>query len=293
VAGNDPGRADAAAAALAVAEPFIRAWLVGERASVAADQASRTHLLAEIMTGQDAVRRDVVEAAVSLGWRMHDWHVGIHVLRDLGTGQPSTEIIIRQLQAQLARHGVATVDGVDRGDGWAVWVSRAAEPGPDDGRSILRICRVALAALPREWSLSAGIGRPYRGPKGLGETLAEARDAAYLARTRGYRPAAEHVDEAGVARLLAIWQQSEVVKSFAETALAPLRDKDESSLLATLRAYLEAGGSVVETAQVLGVHRNTVTARVHRLKERLGLNLDDPNQRLALQLACRAFTVQP
>jgi DNA-binding PucR family transcriptional regulator len=61
--------------------------------------------------------------------------------------------------------------------------------------------------------------------------------------------------------------------------------------LTTLRAYLESGGSVVLTAQALGVHRNTVSTRVQQVRDRLGVDLDDPSQRLALQVACRALGV--
>ena len=75
----------------------------------------------------------------------------------------------------------------------------------------------------------------------------------------------------------------------ATPALSPLRDTAHSHLLATLRAYLESGGSVVLTAQALGVHRNTVTTRVQQVRDRLGVDLDDPSQRLALQVACRAL----
>ena len=74
--------------------------------------------------------------------------------------------------------------------------------------------------------------------------------------------------------------------------MAPLKGVDGGQLLRTLQAYLEAGGSVSTTSIVLGLHRNTVTARLHRLRERLGVDLDDPNQRLALQLACRSIETE-
>jgi PucR family transcriptional regulator, purine catabolism regulatory protein len=110
-----------------------------------------------------------------------------------------------------------------------------------------------------------------------------------LAKTHEFNPAAEHIDELGVARLLAAWQGSEVLHAFAETALGPLRGVEDGQLLHTLYAYLECGGQVAATSKMLGLHRNTVAARLHRLRERLGVDLDDPNQRLALQLACRSL----
>jgi DNA-binding PucR family transcriptional regulator len=184
---------------------------------------------------------------------------------------------------------VRVVTAVDRGDGWALWVSTETEPKPDAARRLLRAVRLAAAAILAEHNVAAGIGRAHRGPAGLAETLREARDAADLARSHDFRPSVEHVDELGVARLLATWQRSEVTRAFAETALSPLRDTAHLHLLGTLRAYLESGGSMALTAQALGVHRNTVTTRIQQIRRQLGVDLDDPSQRLALQLACRAL----
>ena len=279
-------RLDVLAIGLAVTEPFLRSWLSGRRAQADRDAVFRTHLLAEIVAGGDSVSRDVVQGAVSLGWQLQSWHVGIHVVADAAPDDRG-ERVAERLTDELRGHGVPAVTAVNRGDGWAVWASTESEPGPEDARRMLRTVRVSTAALPREWGLTAGIGRPHQGPRGLAATLVEARDAADLARSLDFRPAVEHSDELGVARLLATWQRSDVTRAFAESALAPLHDSDH--LLQTLRAYLESGTSVVVTAQTLGVHRNTVTTRMQLIRERLGVDLDDPSRRLALQVACRAL----
>lgn len=281
-------RLDVLANGLAMTEPFIRSWLAAQRARADQDAVHQTQLLSEIIAARDSISRDVVEAAVSLDWRLQDWHVGIHVATPGGDSAP-TGRTAELLRAELERRSVAIRTCVNRGDGWALWTSSEAEPGSTEGRSLLRAVRLAAAALPHDAHLAAGIGRPHRGPGGLADTLREARDAADLALSHDFRPAVEHSDELGVARLLATWQRSEVTRAFAESALAPLADTPV--LLTTLRAYLESGCSVVETAGALGVHRNTVTARVQQLRERLGIDLDDPSRRLALQVACRTLGV--
>ena len=78
-----------------------------------------------------------------------------------------------------------------------------------------------------------------------------------------------------------------MTRAFAETALAPLRETPV--LLTTLRVYLEAGSSVTEAANILGVHRNTLTARLQSIRQQLEVDLTDASQRLALQVACRAL----
>ena len=47
-------------------------------------------------------------------------------------------------------------------------------------------------------------------------------------------------------------------------------------------------GRIVKTAQKLHLHRNAVANRLRGITELLEIDLDDPDQRLALQLACRA-----
>ena len=53
-------------------------------------------------------------------------------------------------------------------------------------------------------------------------------------------------------------------------------------------AYLDKQGSIIRTAQKLHLHRNAVANRLRGITELLEMDLDDPDQRLALQLACRA-----
>ena len=59
-------------------------------------------------------------------------------------------------------------------------------------------------------------------------------------------------------------------------------------LLATLEAFLANGCSLQATANVLGVHRNTVLYRLKRTTELTGLNLQDLDVRFLVQLALRA-----
>ena len=55
----------------------------------------------------------------------------------------------------------------------------------------------------------------------------------------------------------------------------------------TLRAYLDAFGDVGLAADCLGVHPNTFRYRLHRIVKLAGLDLDDPDERLAVELRLR------
>ena len=98
-------------------------------------------------------------------------------------------------------------------------------------------------------------------------------------------------DAAGVKRMLMEWYASDTARASVRTQLAPFEHlgKQRGEIaIRTLAAYLDQQGSIVRTAQALHLHRNAVTYRLRRITDLLGVDLDDPDQRLVLQLACRA-----
>lgn len=131
--------------------------------------------------------------------------------------------------------------------------------------------------------VAAGIGKPIDAGSGLAESVRSARAAAAVARQQG-AGAVLSTDDMGVRSLLAALPDQ--LGDAAREALAEVLAVDEDGhLLTTLRAVLDAGGSVKDSSAALGVHRNTVAARLDRLRE-LGVDPADPQQRLALHLAC-------
>jgi hypothetical protein len=76
------------------------------------------------------------------------------------------------------------------------------------------------------------------------------------------------------------------------TVLGPvldLPDQDRSSLLGTLQAWFEAGGSAVETGRRIYCHPNTVRYRLRRLQEHTGRSLEDPRAMAELLTALDAL----
>jgi DNA-binding PucR family transcriptional regulator len=83
----------------------------------------------------------------------------------------------------------------------------------------------------------------------------------------------------------------EAVKGQLDRVLAAIRGYDAktgSELDATLRAYVEHGGSIAQTAEALFLHRNSVLYRIQRIEELSGITLRDRHTR---QLLLVAFTI--
>lgn len=276
-----PAELAAVRAALGVAAGAVGQRLAENRLAVERDARLRMSLLAELLQAEpDAGTR---RRALDAGWQLDGWHVGIRV------DVPDTvdPLVMRPevLRAFEAAHLHALV--VEQGRGWSAWTTFAEEP------SAAQLHAHATAARRAQWLLRStlpsamGVGRLYRDATGLARTLGEAGDAARLAATRSAAGYFVHVDRLGLGQLLLAWTRTDTFLPAARSLLEPLRDQP-GDLLATLTAYLDAESSLTEAAAVLGVHRNTVATRVAKAQELLGVELTDPDERLALHLACRS-----
>ncbi len=69
--------------------------------------------------------------------------------------------------------------------------------------------------------------------------------------------------------------------------LIGIEERQRADLLATLNAFFEAHGNHTATADALSVHRNTLSYRMARIAEITGLDLNQPDVRLAVHLALK------
>jgi DNA-binding PucR family transcriptional regulator len=137
----------------------------------------------------------------------------------------------------------------------------------------------------------AGVGGVHAGLAGLRASAAEASAAAGSARASGRPGAVSGFDAVGLRRMLVEWYASDSARESVRTLLAPLErlgPRRAEEAIRTLQIYLDEQGSVIRTARRLHLHRNAVSYRIRRIFQVLDVDPADPDQRLALQLACRA-----
>jgi PucR family transcriptional regulator, purine catabolism regulatory protein len=95
-----------------------------------------------------------------------------------------------------------------------------------------------------------------------------------------------------VERLLWGLRDDERLAAFARGRLAPVLEHDRvraAALLPTLQALCEHHWHKARAAQALHIQRQSLYARIARLRRVLGVDLDDPETRLGLELAVRAL----
>lgn len=98
-------------------------------------------------------------------------------------------------------------------------------------------------------------------------------------------------DELGIFRLLLKIDRS-VLESFVYSYIKPLVDYDRtrgSELLKTLAVYLDSDGSKADTAQKLFIVRQSLYYRLNKIKELLGAEFMNPDNRIALQVSIQAW----
>jgi sugar diacid utilization regulator len=139
--------------------------------------------------------------------------------------------------------------------------------------------------------LRCGVGSVHAGAAGLLSSAAEAKAATTAARTSRRTGAAVPFDSVGLRRTLVEWYASDTAQDAIGTVLAPLVDLGGARaerLLQTLHVYLDQQGSLTKTADALDLHRNAVAYRINQIFSLLDVDPESPDDRLLLQLACRA-----
>lgn len=261
-------------ASIAVAHRLALARLVDER-----DARYRAALLEELKTAGQSVPPPLAQRAIAVGWRLDAWHIGIRI-QARGDADP---IALRDdIDAAFSAL-------VEQDDGWVAWTSHDSEPPVTEIQNLATSIRRAQAALKEQLATSIGVGSLQPGLVGLMRSVGEAADAARLAKNRPETGHFLHIDKLGLAQLLLAWTQTDTFLPAARELLAPL-DRSAGQLRSTLATYLDSGASINDTAAILGLHRNTITNRIAQIQRVLGVDLADPETRLALHLATRTLS---
>ncbi|MCO1582660.1 helix-turn-helix domain-containing protein [Crossiella sp. SN42] len=235
-------------------------------------------LLHTLLTAPDATAE---RQATDIGWRLAGEHIAVFLKpseRVPGPAEVATPGVV-----VAWRESFGDLPLIPREDGWLSWWT-AVPGGPQEIADRVR-AHLAAAALPIP--LVAGIGVAGKDLPGLTRSVSESILAAAVASRPGGNPV-EQFGDLGPRAVLACLPVDDIAAA-ARVALAELINApDAEVLLSALTALLDCAGSTGQAATRLGVHRNTVLGRLERIRAR-GIDLDSPDQRLALHLACYAL----
>ncbi len=280
------------------ADALARALAYARRAEQAPIQ-SRAELISELLSSRPEESTPLIRRARELGLAIDGWHVIVAIQAEFD-GQPDpltrvdTAARIERLAIDTARASGGGWHRARIGEHLLLVMMERQDPGAQANAAVLRTIRRVVervGAAEPQTSLYCGVSGLHPGAGGLWSCLLEARTAARTARLDGVAGTAVLFDATGVNRTIAEWYGTESARRSVSALLEPLNELDDrrrTEALETLRTYFDHQGSLSRTAAALYVHRNTVTYRIQRIVELLGVDLEDPDQRLMLELACRA-----
>jgi sugar diacid utilization regulator/putative methionine-R-sulfoxide reductase with GAF domain len=163
-----------------------------------------------------------------------------------------------------------------------------------DLASVEKLAALVLAgAVPvmKPGTASVGIGNLANSVGELSRSHLEARQALRLTRRAGGRGRVASYRSLGAFRLLLEVQSPDALRRFVEELLGTLlkyAQSRDTPLLETLEALSAARWVRRAAARQLGIHINSMSYRVERIQALTGLQLDDPETRVAISIALRA-----
>ncbi len=294
--------ADAPDAATTVALPVIASLMsrVAQRQSSEryAPTQSRADLLVELVLAEAPRVEGFVGQAARLGFPLQlshavAWlspaHPADPVARAPRSVQPTLELFALQLmEAREEMWHVAFLQ-----DDMLI-VSTEEHGAGDHQRRVRdvaeRIQRHAARLAGPGWTYTLGLGTPQLGALGLRQSAAEARVSAESAIAAGRLGGVELTDVTGLRRVLLSVYASPISRDLLADVLRPLDALGAERALTTVRtllAYLAHNGSLVQAGRELVLHPNGVGYRMRRIRDLLDVDLDDPEVRFAVELACR------
>lgn len=264
---------------------------------------SRAGILAELLLGSGDNTASLVERAREVGVSVDGWHVAsqIEIAGSDANGHDNPVAAHAQreevfhLALRTARAlGAGSWNGVQLRSAVVLVCSQQADPGLRATAATVRLIERVVERLRERWpelGFVAGVGGPHEGLEGFRATAAEAAAAASIA------GAGEVVgfDAVGLRRMLVAWSGSDPARKAIDDLLAPLDrlgGAKTDAAVRTLAAYLAEQGSLVRAGRRLHLHRNAVAYRIRRIAALLDADLNDPDDRFALELACRARLVR-
>ncbi|HEY1762369.1 MAG TPA: PucR family transcriptional regulator [Acidimicrobiales bacterium] len=153
---------------------------------------------------------------------------------------------------------------------------------------VSRAVHARAAKLAPPGSVVIGVGSIVNAIDHLGQCFAEATEAADAAKSLPKHRLYVTTSDIRLRGLIYLLRDDPRLQSYAERELGPLLSYDErhhTDLLATLSAYLDAGGNKSATAAATFMNRATLYHRLSRIEEVLNCDLESPESRYSLYVA--------
>jgi len=143
----------------------------------------------------------------------------------------------------------------------------------------------------KDIGVSVGLGRVCHELTDFKKSMDEAVESLSIIHKLGQKDVVIAYDEMGIYALLASIDKVQIIK-YIKRYLGPLVDYDiqnDAGFMKTLVSFLESTCNRQKTAEKEYVHINTINYRIRRIEEIAKIDLKDPETRLNLHVAIKAY----
>lgn len=299
---NEEDEAVMMAAAAAAASILIRQREAGRRQAQFV-----TELLEDVARGRITDPDGLRALATTLGWNLERRRQALVIeidrleelrLLDAGTSGQRLQRM-RERLSEVVRLEILSVDpeAIIAPRTTGVIVLCAGPDGEADARKA-HIQRLGDSIVGRvsssipQMTVTVGVGREFSELPGLAESLRQAELAARLGATLRGGNRATHYGDLGIHRALFTLQEHEEMITPALQRIIDYDNDHGTESVRTLAVYLGCMGRLRPAAEQLNIHRNTLEYRIRRIEEVAGVSLEDPTNRLALELGIRVLELR-
>lgn len=194
--------------------------------------------------------------------------------------------------AKLHKEKIVYVDKSDRI--LILYGSEASKNAKTIKSEVINFCQKVLDEASKKIDvkkLSIGIGRSYDEATQLYKSHGQAKlIVENLSKTNSKN--IKHYDDLGLYRILAFeGLQGELIE-FCSYTIKPLVEYDKinnTELIKTLKTYFECDGNKKKISEKMYMHYNTIIYRLQKIHDITGLDLEDGDSRLNLEIALKAM----
>jgi purine catabolism regulator len=253
-----------------------------------AEKRARGDLVDAVLTGSLPLE-ELARWAKRIGYDVEPSHAAL-VWRWAHTDADESVPSLRRLETLVNQSVVQQgVSALVRPHGTEI-VAFCTIPGtvrPEAALALANTVRAAAADEYPQHHIYGGIGRPAAELPYWKDSYREAWQALSIAeRLNEANPL--YFGDLSVYRLLFQLEDNSELEAFCREILGPLLDYEGGGdLLETLEAFCDRLGNLSQTAEKLFIHRNSLLYRMERISQLTGLDLNNPDTRLAVHLALK------
>lgn len=257
----------------------------------------------DLLSDNEARQEKAIERAKTFNYHKNYKHsVIIILLKDLNINNKnktnfaqeaiSSLLFIIGRAAKFSRVKILYVDKSDR-----VIILFASEPTNRNAivkTEVIDFCEKLSVEISKKFEMdkfTIGIGRSYEGHADLWKSLEQAKLIVESLNKKSIGDIM-HYDDLGLYKILSFDGLQGELAEFCKDTIKPLIEYDKvnnSELIKTLKVYFECDGNMKKISEKMYMHYNTIIYRLQKIKDITGMNLENGDSRLNLQIALKAM----